>query len=109
MLDLLLSEYSNIDYVLSLPYQIGVGLITKCAENRRDKEIREMWLVEMSLLPFLDEEARKNFPKSFIEYKQQSLNKSRKSTASKEEILEKAMRIEQKRGELNARDIQAVR
>lgn len=67
-----------------------------------------MWLAEMSLLPFLDEEGRKSFPKSFTEYKQQSLNKSRKSTASKEEILEKAMRIEQKRGEMNARDIQAV-
>lgn len=99
------------DYILSLPYSLGVGLITKCLEKRRDKEIREMWLAEMSMLPFLDKDTRESFPKTFEEYKSTMINKSRKSTASKEEILNKAMETERKlaelreRGELVVRDI----
>lgn len=64
-----------------------------------------MWLAELSMLPFLDEQARKDFPKTFEGYKSAMVNKSRKSKASTEEILNKVAKIEQKRGELIARDI----
>ena len=93
------------NYILSLPYSLGVGLIAKCLEKRSDKEIRDLWLTEMTRLPFASKEDQEAFPKTFSDYKQAMINKSRKSTASTEEILNKAAEIERKRGEQVARDI----
>ncbi|RED54798.1 hypothetical protein [Cohnella lupini] len=45
-MDLLLNRYSQIEYVLSADFEVGVGLINKAMEKADEKRKWEMWLAQ---------------------------------------------------------------
>ena len=86
-MDLLLSRYGNIDFVMELQYKDGVSLIEKSFEKVIEKQCWDMWI---SLYP--------NFNKSnflpFSEFmKKQRTPQSKPKSITKEEILKQAEEI----------------
>lgn len=96
--ELLLSRYSNIDYILKLEFQEALELVKKAYEKDFEARLWEKWLVDYRNM---DE---KTFI-SFEDYKKKILDKSQvvKDKTSKEDLLVMAAeitdKISQKRGE----------
>jgi len=55
---LLLTKYSNIQYILDLPFLYGVKFIRKAIKEHREKKMWEMWL---SLYPHMTEKTYISF------------------------------------------------
>lgn len=96
--ELLLSRYSNIDYILKLEFQEALELVKKAYEKDFEARLWEKWLVDYRNM---DE---KSFV-SFEDYKKKILDRSQliQDKTSKEELLEMADeivdKISRKRGE----------
>lgn len=67
MMDLLLSRYSNIDYVMNMDMIDGVDLINKAMEEKEEQRIWSVWLARLSNMD------KKNYV-SFEQYKRKIMN-----------------------------------
>lgn len=96
--ELLLSRYSNFNYVLMLDFEEGYELIQKAYEKDLEKMLWDRWLVDYRSM------TKDNFV-NFAEYKEKVLAQVNISNnnISKEDLLKEAEEIErkisQKRGE----------
>lgn len=89
--ELLLSRYSNIDYILRLDFEEGRELIEKAKEKEVDSMLWDRWLVD-----YRNMRTDKDFI-SFSAYKDKLIpKKTEVVNDSKEDLLEMAKEIEEK-------------
>lgn len=51
-MDLLLSRYHSIDYVMQLDYETGMELINKCQEQKIEEQIFQRWIPYQGQISF---------------------------------------------------------
>lgn len=76
MLDLLLSRYSDIDFILDLDIEDGVKLINKAFEQQREEQLYQRWIMSYD----------KEF--TFNEFKEKLTVRQIDETLTEEEIME---------------------
>ena len=70
---MLLTRYANFDYILRLPFMVGLKFIRKAIDENTDKRIWQMWL---AIYPHMTKE---NFI-SFEDYKKQCTVQTKEQT-----------------------------
>lgn len=89
--ELLLSRYSNVDYILKLEFYEGYEVIKKAYEKERESNLWSRWLVDYNRMN------KDNFI-SFEDYKNKLIikNYGQDKQISKEDLLREAEEIERK-------------
>ena len=85
---MLLSRYSDINFVLNLDYELGIKLINKALEKQQEDR---MWLLYAGIYPNMDKKTFVPFEKFFKKPKDIKVSKR-----PAEEILQEAMEIHAK-------------
>lgn len=88
-MDLLLSRYSDIHYILNLDFQSAIRLIKKAYEKDLEKRLWEMWL---TLYPNMD---KKNFI-DFEEFKNKIIKPNVETLANTNDVLLEVSEIRKK-------------
>ncbi len=87
LLDLLLRRYSNIDYIMNLPFSEFCEFVVVASRKMQEEDIKQQWI---QLLPFMAIKWLKYIP--FEEYRQ-NVTGENIDTRPKQEIIDEIMKM----------------
>lgn len=87
LFDLLLRRYSNIDFILSLPFDEFCEFVVVASDKMQEEEIKQQW---NQMLPFMCMKFLKYVP--FDEYKQ-GITGENIDTRPKEQIIDEILKL----------------
>lgn len=92
-LDLILSRYSNSDYVLNLDFDEGLEMIKTAYDKQAESRLYNQWLMDYLIM---DKDTFVPFEDYLNKFKKIANGNANKNRKSKDEIIARAMKIREK-------------